>query len=162
MGLVSRQITRSPLVCLTSPAPEPSFFPSGCQRTIFETSSKQVATACIPEGYWQVNSLGDRQSESELRSIGRVHVRQPLVFPRHGESDGLAEGETAGFRKPVLEFAGYAGATQVGSDAFNIRIFKAGIYCYAIALGEADVSDKLAPEDIRFLVGTLCGLEFNG
>jgi len=39
MGLVSRQIARSPLVCLTSPAPEPSFFPSGCQRTIFETSS---------------------------------------------------------------------------------------------------------------------------
>ena len=38
MGLVRRQIARSPLVCLVSAALEPSFFSSGCQRTIFETS----------------------------------------------------------------------------------------------------------------------------
>jgi len=73
MGLVSRQIARSPLVCLTSPAPEPSFFPSGCQRTIFETSStsftaktttqhQNIITAHILE--WELYDLYRKQKTS--------------------------------------------------------------------------------------------------
>ena len=50
MGLVSRQIARAPLVCLASPALEPSFFSSGCERTIFETSSNLADPVRQPAG----------------------------------------------------------------------------------------------------------------